>query len=357
MEGSAKLMKRLLSELAAAVDGDLVGPDREIEGFCSIREERDRAATHLSFWLPQRPIAELLGSQVQSVLVAKLPDPPGPERDALAGRSFVVVANPEFAFAQLLNLVHPQARAQEHDVHPSAQVAEDVIFDGAVQVGPLAVIESGVRIGAGSVIGARVFLGQNSQLGADVLLHPGCVIYEDSVLGDRVILHSGVVLGADGFGYAADRGRWVKIPQVGRVVIEDDVEIGARSCVDRAALSETRVRQGTKIDDLCLVAHNCDIGEHVAMAGCSGIAGSTRIGSYCRLGGQVSVGDHLELPAGTVVAGGSGVLHRIEEAGIYSGMPALPQRLRNRIYIEEQRLPDYGRRLHRLEQRIAELES
>lgn len=349
-------MKIPLSELAAYVDGVLaLGPDREIQGLCSIEERDARTATHLSFWLPERPPRELLRSAVQSFLVAKLPERAAAE-PALATKSFVVVRHPELAFARILTLFHPRPVATEHSVHPAASVAPDVVFDGPVRVGPCAVLESGVRVGGGTVIEGGCYVGTGVVMGRDCVLHGNSVIQHHCVLGDRVILHSGAVIGADGFGYTLDGARWVKLEQIGRVVLGDDVEVGANTCIDRGALRDTVVGNGTKIDDLCMVGHNCTFGENVVIAGLSGFAGSTRVGDRCRFGGMVGATGHIEVGSDLAFAAKTGVMRTMKKPGVYSGTPAIPQRERMRIYVEERRLIEYRRRLRELEDRLRLLE-
>jgi UDP-3-O-[3-hydroxymyristoyl] glucosamine N-acyltransferase len=345
-----------LSQLAAHVGGQLAfGPDREIAGLCSITETGDQASSHLSYLLPQRSFAEIQKSQVQSFLVAQLPAELE-ERDALAGRSLVTVANPELAFAQLLAFFHPQPRVEAHDIHPTAVVAEDVVFEGPVRVGPFCTLEAGVRCGGGTSIGAHSYIGKGTRLGADCRIMASCTIYHDCELGDRVTIHSGTTVGADGFGYANDKGRWTKIPHVGRVVIHDDVEIGANACIDRGALQDTVIGKGSKLDDLVMIAHNCKIGEHVVIAGCSGMAGSTEIGDRCQIGGRVGFSGHIKVAADSAFAAMSGVFRSVPAPGFYSGTPAIQHSLRNRIYIEEQRLPEYRKRIQQLEERLEHLQ-
>ncbi|PIE24108.1 MAG: UDP-3-O-(3-hydroxymyristoyl)glucosamine N-acyltransferase [Planctomycetota bacterium] len=346
-----------LSEFAQLVDGQLAyGEDFEVEGFAPIHAVGEGLERHLGFLLPQRQPNELLASDVGAVLVTALP-PRLEDEPALKAKSFLVVPNPELAFARILAHVHPRPVATEQQVHPTAVVAEGVEFEGPVRVEARAVIEAGVRIGAGSVIGAGVFVGRDAKLGKDCLLHPNATIMHGSVLGHRVVVHSCAVIGGDGFGFALDaQQRWVKLEQIGRCILEDDVEIGSNTSVHRGAIYDTIVRRGTKIDSQAHIGHNCDIGEDCVLAGGSSIAGSTKIGHRCRLGGLTGVSGHIEITHDVVLAARAGVMQGIAKPGVYAGQPALPIRERRRLFVEERRLLDYRRRIRELEQRLNEWE-
>ena len=190
--------------------------------------------------------------------------------------------------------IHPQAV-----VHSSARVAT------SVSVGPCAVIEEGAEIGDDAVIGANCFVGREVRIGSGTRLHAHATVYHDCVIGERVIIHSGAVIGADGFGMAMDEGRWLKIPQIGRVILGNDVEVGANTAIDRGALDDTVIEEGVKLDNQIQIGHNCRIGAHTAIAGCVGIAGSTRIGSFCQLGGSAMISGHLTIADRVVISGGT----------------------------------------------------
>ncbi|MGQ9746201.1 MAG: UDP-3-O-(3-hydroxymyristoyl)glucosamine N-acyltransferase, partial [Candidatus Caldatribacteriaceae bacterium] len=201
----------------------------------------------------------------------------------------------------------------------------------------------------------QVYIGKNVTIGRNCLLYPQVVVRENCILGDRVILHSGVVIGADGFGYEWYEGRYVKIPHVGNVVIEDDVEIGANTTVDRATLGTTRVGRGSKIDNLVTIAHNVSIGRNVVIAAQSGIAGSSQVGDGVVMGGQAGVGDHCEVPEGVRIAGRAGVVSRVERGSMVSGFPAQDHRkeLQERVLIRK--LPDIWRRLKIIEEKLTKI--
>ncbi len=204
-------------------------------------------------------------------------------------------------------------------IHPSAIISPDSQIHPTAAVGPNACVGSGCFIAAHSRVGAGTVIGDGVQIGEGTLLHANVTVYDECVIGNRVIIHSGAVIGADGFGFAPDRGTWVKIPQVGRVVISDDVEIGANTTIDRGALEDTLIGVGVKLDNQIQIAHNVVVGEHTAMAGCVGIAGSAVIGARCTIGGAAMILGHLSIADGSHVSSGSVVMSSIKEPGAYSG--------------------------------------
>ena len=266
------------------------------------------------------------------------------DRDA-AAIPRIVTDNPYAYYARTVALFHPEPPAVP-GVHPTAQVhAEAIVAPSAevaahVVIGPRARIGDGVRLGAGTVIGANVSIGEGSRL------HPRVTIYEGCTVGARCVLHSGVVIGADGFGMARAEGRWIKIPQVGAVVLGDDVEVGANTCIDRGALDDTVIEEGVKLDNLIQVGHNCRIGAHTVIAGCTGISGSVTVGKHCMIGGGVGLVGHISIADHVTLSGMTFVTKSITEPGTYtSGFPALPHAewLKNAVHL---------RRLHTLASRI-----
>jgi len=235
-------------------------------------------------------------------------------------------------------------------------VAPGARVDPSASVGPGAVIEDGVVIGARTKVGALCFIGAGAVLGDDVVLHPRAVVTDGVSIGNRVIIHSGAVLGADGFGYAFDGTAHRKIPQVGGLRIEDDVEIGANAAIDRATLGETRIRRGSKIDNLVQVGHNCDVGEDVILVSQVGISGSCTIGNRAILAGQVGVADHVTIGEGAVLTAQSGVPADVTAGEVWSGTPSRPAAETRRIWAAEAMLPDLVRKVRALEKRVRELE-
>ena len=275
------------------------------------------------------------------------------------GPVMIEVAKPKLAFALIAELLHPQRR-REPFVHPSAIIAETADIDLTVFIGPHVSIGEDTRIGAGTRIEAGVVIGDHVNVGRDCVLQPGVVLYDDVTIADRVILHAGVVVGADGFGYVRggeEKGSYHKFPQRGTVVIEDDVELGAHTCVDRAALGQTRIGRGTKLDNMVHVGHNCDIGERVVIAAQTGISGSVTIEDDCVIGGQVGFGDHIRVLSGAVIGSKAGVLPgKIVRPGVWWGIPIQPLEEYKRLNAHVGRLPQMREEIKELRKRLEEFE-
>jgi UDP-3-O-[3-hydroxymyristoyl] glucosamine N-acyltransferase len=267
-----------------------------------------------------------------------------------ADQVFLYVDNPSVALAKVCARIEaalwPKPAA---GVHPSAVVAPTAKIAASAHVGPLCVIEDEAQVGAGSVLQASVFVGRGARVGDGCFLMPHAVVAASCSLGNRVRLQPGVVVGSDGFGYEVVKGRHEKLPQIGVVVIEDDVEIGANSTLDRARFSRTVVGEGTKIDNLVQVAHNVVIGKHCILCAQVGISGSTTLGDYVILGGQAGVGGHITLGKGTKIGGQTGIAHDTEPNSYLNGTPAIPYMLERRLQILHQRLPDLFKRVDALE--------
>lgn len=271
---------------------------------------------------------------------------------ALADRwsgNALVSDNPYASWAKIAAYLHPPPTA-EPGTHPSAVVAEGAEIDPTASIGPHASIGAGSRIGRnvsigpGCVLADDVVVGDDSRLVARTYVGPGCR------LGQRVLVHPGVVIGADGFGLAMDAGHWIKVPQLGAVVIGDDCEIGANTTIDRGAIENTELAEDVRLDNQVQIAHNVRIGAHTAVAGCVGIAGSTRIGRYCMIAGACGIGGHLTICDKVIVTAMSTVLDSITEPGEYgSGIPARPHARWKRILVRLGQLDDWVRRLRRLE--------
>ncbi len=236
----------------------------------------------------------------------------------------IAVADPKLAFAQIAEVLHPQT-GREPEIHQSAIISETAKIGVSVFVGPFVCVGEKSQIGDDTQLCAGAKIGDSVRIGAGCVIHPNVVVEDNCVIGDRVTLHSGVVIGADGFGYVRDKNGYVKFPQIGTVVIENDVEIGANSCVDRGALGETRIGEGTKIDNLVQIAHNVVIGKRVVIAAQTGISGSTVIEDDCVIGGQVGMGDHARVQTGAVIGSQAGVLPgKIVRPGVWWGTPVQP---------------------------------
>jgi UDP-3-O-[3-hydroxymyristoyl] glucosamine N-acyltransferase len=260
----------------------------------------------------------------------------------------IKVASARIAFARVLPLFFPE-QTFAAGVHPSAIVAASTQIDPTAHVGPYCVIGEHVKIGPGVVLRGGNHIGDYCAIAADTQLFPNVTLYNQTQIGQRVRIHAGAVIGADGFGYVFDAGIHRKVPQVGQVIIQDDVEIGANVTIDRGALGATVIGKGTKIDNLVQIAHNVTIGENSLIVAQVGIAGSTKIGKYVTLAGQVGIAGHLKIGDQAIVAAQSGVMHDIPEKGKWLGAPAQPDRQAKRQMIAIQQLPELIRRVRDLE--------
>ena len=271
----------------------------------------------------------------------------------LQGRTIIRVERPRNAFAKVLQALHPIERTVE-GIHPSAVVAESAILAKGVAIAPGAVIEEHVQIGENSVIGARAVIGLGCSIGTECHISAGVILYAGVRLGDRVVLHSGCVVGADGFGYVFEKDRYEKFPQIGTVNIGNDVELGANVCVDRGALGATTIGDGTKLDNLVHIGHNCRIGRHVVIAAQTGLSGGCLVEDYVVMGGQVGMGEQAHVGARAHIGGQSGVLpHRkIPPGQTVWGTPSRPHReyLKKRALME--RLPKIVAELRKIEKKL-----
>jgi UDP-3-O-[3-hydroxymyristoyl] glucosamine N-acyltransferase len=340
-DGASFTLGRLADALGASLEGDA---SRIVTGVAPLEAA---GPDQVSFLTDRKYLKQAASSRAGAFLV-------GRDVSGLPG-ALLKVDHPPQAFITLIGLFHPEPPSQP-GVHPAACVAEGARVDRAASVGPLAVVESGAVIGPRSRVGALSFVGTQAVLGADVRLYPRVVVREGVRIGDRVIVHSGAVLGSDGFGYAFDGRAHRKIPQVGGLHIEDDVEIGANAAIDRATLGETVVRRGTKIDNLVQVGHNCDIGEDVILVAQVGIAGSCRVGNRAILAGQVGVADHVTIGDGAILTAQSGVPSDVPAGEVWGGYPSRSMGDTRRIWASETQLPELIKRVRALEKRVRELE-
>jgi len=277
------------------------------------------------------------------------------ERDA-TNLPRILSDNPYTYFAKVSALLNPR-HAEAPGIHSTAIVDPTAIIPASATIGPFAFVGAGVKIGEHAVIGSGCYLGAGVEVGDDSLFYPQVVVYHGCVIGKRAILHSGAVIGADGFGIAMDNGRWIKVPQIGRVVIGDDVEIGANTTVDRGALDDTIIEDGAKLDNQIQVAHNVHIGAHTAIAGCVGIAGSAKIGKYCTVGGSGMILGHLEIADRVNISAGTLVTKSIAKEGTYTSvMPFSVHQdwLKNAAHLRH--LDKMAEKLSELEKKISELE-
>ena len=332
----------ILRELAARI-GCTVRGDGEVE-IRRVAGILEAGPGDLTFVANPRYAAHLSTTRASAVIVRP---------EVQAALPSLLSEHPYLAMAQSATLLHPQP-APAPGVHPSAQVDATAVLGEGVHVGALAVVGPRARVGARSVLHPHVVLYADVRVGEDCLLHSGVQVREGCRLGDRVIVQNGAVVGADGFGFARDgSGRYVKIPHVGTVEIEDDVEIGALTAIDRASFGLTRVGRGTKIDNLVQVGHSVVIGEDTVLAGQVGIAGSTRLGKRVTLAGQVGVAGHLEIGDDVTATGQTGIPHSLEAGALVSGYPAIDNRAWLKSTAVFARLPELHRRLRELERKLA----
>ena len=337
-------VRELAEWLGATFEGD---GEIELAGAAGL----DAAGPADIAFIATRKAAEQAENSAAGCLLVPL-EWPSPSR-----RTVIRAPDPRTAFARALNRFYPTAELKP-GVHPSAVVGRDVTMGALVHIGPNAVVGDGARIGAATSIGAGCFVGKRVGLGEGCILHPNVTVYENVDIGRGSILHSGCVIGADGFGYVMDRDRWHKFPQVGRVEIGDFVEIGANSCVDRAALGVTSIGEGTKLDNMVHVGHNCRIGRHVVVAAQTGFSGGVVVEVHAVIGGQVGIGDKARIGARAVLGSGCGVLtSKIVPPGVTLwGTPARPLKQHLEQLGNLSRLPELRRELMELKRRLAEVE-
>jgi UDP-3-O-[3-hydroxymyristoyl] glucosamine N-acyltransferase len=333
-----------LFELARLVDGEVVG-EGNIRIFGAAGFE-DAKPGDITFAVSNRTLETASQSQATAVIVQIN----APELD----KPVIKVRNPRLAFGQILTLFAPK-RDFKPGIHPSAQIGRDFDRDG-VSIGPFVYIGDQVRIGKGSVIYPGVVIDDRVVIGEDSIVHANVVIREDTVIGNRVQIHAGTVIGSDGFGYETVDGKHFKIPQIGTVVIEDDVEIGSNVSVDRATTGVTLIKRGTKIDNLVQIAHNCRIGADNILCGQVAVAGSTKIGDRVILAGRAGVIGHLKIGDDSVVAACSLVISSLPSNSFVSGNPARPHAEDMRIQAAAGRVPELLKEIRELQKRVADLE-
>ena len=336
-----------INELAAKLGAEVVGPGTaEIRGAAGINDARVGDVTYLS---DQKHRNDLTACRASAVIISR--DMIG----AGVGIPALVVKNPRYAFALTLGIFYDKPR-QPGGISDRAVIGKNVILGAEPTIHPYAVIADGAKIGSRVTLYPGVYIGEHSIIGDDTLVYPNVSIREGVSLGCRVIVHSGTVIGSDGFGFVTEGGRHHKIPQVGGVIIEDDVEIGANCTIDRANMGHTIIRKGTKLDNLVHIAHNVTIGEHCILTGQVGIAGSTSLGNYVVIGGQSAISDHLTIGDRVMIGGGSGVSRSVEPGQAIAGYPAMPLRewLKAQVMLSKQ--PELKKLVAKLQERIEILE-
>lgn len=328
-------MGHTVGSLAALVQGEVRGDaDRSICNAAAIESAGPDAVT---FVLDESHVSRLEACRAGAVILnAKI----AAGIAATPDTALIVVNDPHAAFQQILPQFRKIRGRPRRGISPQAHVSSSATIGPDCYVGPGACIGDEVTIGTGCDIHSGAVIGPGCSLANDVIVHPNAVLYQDVSLGDRVIIHSGAVIGADGFGYRFTDGRFVKIPQLGTVEIHEDAEIGACTTIDRGAIGPTIVGAGTKLDNLIMIAHNCELGRHNVFASQVGMAGSCTTGDYVRLGGQVGIKDHVRLNSGCMVGAKGGVHKDIPEGEIWIGYPATPEAEQKRLVFSLKRVPE-----------------
>ena len=337
-------MRKSLGEIADWLEGNVLGDDQIfITGVTGI----DEAGPHdLTFAVPPH-LEKALNSKAAAVIV--------PASVESFAKPAIRVANPRLAFTRLLTLFNPLPQL-EAGVHPTAVIGKNVKLASDIVVMAQVYIGDDVSIGAGTIVYPQSYLGDGTVIGKNCLVHPQVTLRERTVLGDRVIVQSGAVIGGDGFGFITVDGEHLKVPQVGNVVIEDDVEIGANTAIDRATTGSTIIRRGTKIDNLVHIAHNDVIGEHCFIVAQTGISGSVTVGNHVTLAGQTGTAGHISIGANSVFIGRAGITKDTPANYFGAGTPARPHQEWLREQVALHKLPEALKRLREMEKRLTELE-
>ncbi|EHJ9988093.1 TPA: UDP-3-O-(3-hydroxymyristoyl)glucosamine N-acyltransferase [Vibrio parahaemolyticus] len=341
-------MKKLtLAELATITGGELFGDESLVVGRVA---PMDKAQEGDVTFLSNQKYAKHLSECKATVVMVK-----AEHKDQCAGNA-LVVADPYVAFARVVQAMDTTPKPAE-DIAPSAVIASDVKMGENVAIGANAVIETGVELGDNVVIGAGCFIGKNAKLGNNTKLWANVTIYHEVSLGDDCLVQSGTVIGSDGFGYANDKGEWIKIPQLGSVRIGNRVEIGACTTIDRGALEDTIIEDNVILDNQLQIAHNVQIGYGTVMPGGTIVAGSTKIGKYCQIGGASVLNGHITIADGVAITGMGMVMRSIEEKGLYSsGIPLQTNREWRKTATRVHRIDEMNKRLKAVEKQLEQKE-
>lgn len=340
-------MRKTLAEIAKIINGEVVGDkDLVITGLSGIQEANEG---DLTFLANSKYIPFCKKTKASAIITSRDIEVPG--------KSVIRTDKPSLAFTDLMSAMTEGSVHYPKGIHKASFVAKDAVIGRNVAVGPCAVIEGEAVIGDNTIIFAGSYVGHGTRIGSDCLIYPNVTIREHVFIGDRVTVHSGTVIGSDGFGYVNVDGVHKKIPQIGTVVVEDDVEIGANVAIDRARFDKTVVGRGSKIDNLVQVAHNVVMGENCIIVSQVGISGSVNIGKGAILAGQAGIAGHISIGEGAVAHAQSGITKSIPAGEQVSGYPARPHAEARRIYAYTQKLPQYVKTIKMLEQRIKDLEA
>jgi UDP-3-O-[3-hydroxymyristoyl] glucosamine N-acyltransferase len=329
-------------QLAECVRGQLLGDGDQL--ILAARPLADALPGDITFVEHDKHLAAWNACRASAAIV-----PPG---IPLNGRPLIRVADPLMAFVRVVQHLRGRPVVSGSGISPTARIHSSVKLGEGVSIGDWAIVGEGTEIADNCTLHAGVVLGRFCRLGRDVTLHPHVVLYDDSILGHRVTIHANAVIGADGFGYRIQDGRHVKVPQLGWVEIEDDVEVGACSTIDRGTFGPTRIGTGTKIDNLVQIGHNCQIGRHNVLCSQVGVAGSSTTGDYVVMAGQVGVADHLTIGDQVTIGAKSGVAGSIPSNSQVLGSPATPHKEQVRMMITLEKLPDIRKDVQRIKKHL-----
>lgn len=341
-------MKKTAQEFAKLVGGTLIGDGSVmIEGITNFENP---LKGHISFVQDEKGFKTLEASEISCLIV--------PKQISTSSKVLIQVDQPKRAWAQLLRELFP-AKKYPGTVSPNASIAKTAKLGANVTIEAFVTVGENAVLGANVVLCANVFVGENVQVGENSMLHPNVTLYDGCILGKSVVIHAGSVIGADGFGYVATPGAHEKLPQIGNVVIEDDVEIGACATVDRAAIGSTRIGKGCKIDNLVQIAHNVQLGEHTVISAQTGISGSCKVGAHVTMGGSVGLGDHVEIGDWAMIGAGAGFPSNKKVPGkqIYFGQPARPYQEMRKQFGAQLRSAETLDDVRALKKKVAALEA
>ncbi len=340
-------MQKTLGELSELTGAELRGPHAGQVVITTIGALDEAGPGAISFLANRKYRKQLEQTRASAVVIP---------RDVAWDKPCLVSDNPYLVFVKITEIFAPAIPLPGPGVHALACVHPEARLEPDVAIGPFCVVEAGARIGAGTVLVAQVYVGANTALGAAGVIYPNVVIREGITLGNRVIVHPGAVIGADGFGFAPDGKQYKKIPQIGTVRIEDDVEIGANVTIDRAALGTTSIGRGSKIDNLVMVAHNCRIGEDTVVAAQAGFSGTTTLGNHVMVGGQVGTNGHITIGDNAILGAQSGIMNNVKAGEFFWGTPARPHKETLRLLAEYGRLREMRKQIKELEGQVKRLE-
>lgn len=339
-------MKKKLSEICDLIDGQLFGDGGVL--ISDVAKIEQAGEGQITFVSNPRYHQFIHDCNASAAIVSR-------DFNEKTDMAIIKVDDPYYAFLTVIQLFHPVQPFQDEGIHPTAIIETSEIGKN-VSIGSYVVVGKGCQIGDRTILMPGVVIGQNTTIGEDCLLHANVCVRENITIGNRVIVHCGTVIGSDGFGFAPVEGVYHKIPQIGTVVIEDDVELGANVTIDRATMGETRICKGAKLDNLIQVAHNCTIGENTVIAAQTGLSGSTHIGKGVRVGGQVGFAGHMTIGDGSAIGAQSGISKSMPPGIMVSGSPAQPHREEMRLEAARRKLPKLLKEIKDLKNRIEDLE-